>query len=211
MPNNIKNLLILDENQNYDRFLKKCDEYYYFDFNQFKPQPDEIKEQEQYDLSVQVEKVARASLGFSRWQAKDLINKLNDREFEYYIKMLRCYRKCNFLTWRDWNIYHWGTKWNSYNVVCLNKHEILFDTAWSPPHPVISKMAEKIEGKLTHIWSDEDIPFNVGRIVYERGGYKTFHEDLSESKEGYEIAFKLRPHRKEEYLWCSKLNNYKIR
>lgn len=53
--------------------------------------------------------------------------------------------------WYDWNVAHWGTKWNAYcqSVVEQDNDEITlqFDTAWSPPEPVIARLKEIIEEK----------------------------------------------------------------
>lgn len=65
--------------------------------------------------------------------------------------------------WYDWSVKHWGTKWNSYEVRYLNRsydndtevYDILvkFETAWSPPVPVLQKLAEDFEVEFT--WVDE--------------------------------------------------------
>ena len=51
--------------------------------------------------------------------------------------------------WYDWRILHWGTKWNSYDGKIDNEDEeyivYTFDTAWSPPEPVIQALREKFE------------------------------------------------------------------
>ena len=56
--------------------------------------------------------------------------------------------------WYEWNIQHWGTKWNiDSDDISTTKDEILtgkislrFDTAWSPPTPVIQAAALKYTG-----------------------------------------------------------------
>lgn len=45
-----------------------------------------------------------------------------------------------FKTWYEWCVHNWGTKWNSYNCT-LDKKYIAFDTAWSPPIPVIVQLS----------------------------------------------------------------------
>ena len=49
--------------------------------------------------------------------------------------------------WWDWRIQNWGTKWNSYDdhveIVDDETVEYTFNTAWSPPEPVIEKLREK--------------------------------------------------------------------
>ena len=51
--------------------------------------------------------------------------------------------------WYDWKKSKWGTKWNSYNGKIDDENEeyivYLFDTAWSPPEPVIHALREKFE------------------------------------------------------------------
>ena len=72
---------------------------------------------------------------------------------------------CN---WYDWSIEHWGTKWNghgrSVDVQTWGEYseaELNFDTAWSPPLPVIKALGEKYP----------DLSFTL--VYYESGG--AFH------------------------------------
>ncbi len=61
--------------------------------------------------------------------------------------------------WYKWQVDNWGTKWNSYS----NKREdniLEFETAWSPPIPVIDRLAEmckfnKID--FEYLWSEEQL------------------------------------------------------
>jgi len=71
------------------------------------------------------------------------------------------------INWYDWNIANWGTKWNAYQVVYLNRvydeddkdklwlADILvkFETAWDVPTPVLSKLAEEFDVEFT--WNNE--------------------------------------------------------
>lgn len=47
----------------------------------------------------------------------------------------------------EWCVEFWGTKWNASSVQILEQTDdmvkLTFDTAWSPPIPVISKLGEK--------------------------------------------------------------------
>jgi hypothetical protein len=48
----------------------------------------------------------------------------------------------------EWCISNWGTKWNAAEVTMENlEDEVIysFDTAWSPPVPIISKLAQKFK------------------------------------------------------------------
>jgi len=49
--------------------------------------------------------------------------------------------------WYGWKILHWGTKWNSFNGEIDDENDeyifYRFDTAWSPPEPVIFALRNK--------------------------------------------------------------------
>lgn len=45
--------------------------------------------------------------------------------------------------WYDWRVENWGTKWNGYDgTISDDGSTFTFDTAWSPPLPIIKKLAE---------------------------------------------------------------------
>ena len=46
--------------------------------------------------------------------------------------------------WYDWRVQNWGTKWDGYDgrFNCDDFSSFTFDTAWSPPLPIIKKLAE---------------------------------------------------------------------
>lgn len=77
----------------------------------------------------------------------------------------------------DWQIHHWGTKWNSCvsRVKKVSKSKkiksvvLSFNTAWSPPSPVIEKLAEMFpEVELTLRYYERGMAFK-GKEVYEGG------------------------------------------
>ena len=45
--------------------------------------------------------------------------------------------------WDEWRVENWGTKWEGYDGL-FNEDQTAFsfDTAWSPPLPIIKKLAE---------------------------------------------------------------------
>jgi len=61
--------------------------------------------------------------------------------------------------WYDWSNQNWGTKWNSYHdEVEYDGEESLvykFDTAWSPPEPVIHALRKKFEDLSITAFYDE--------------------------------------------------------
>jgi hypothetical protein len=62
------------------------------------------------------------------------------------------------VNWHSWNNQNWGTKWNAYScsiAIVNGKAFIKFQTAWSPPYPVISAFANKFQVPFTHRYMDE--------------------------------------------------------
>lgn len=61
-------------------------------------------------------------------------------------KTLACFRETGCMSWYEWNIEHWGTKWEAYDYE-MRSHmpgEFIFkfETAWDPPRPILAKLAE---------------------------------------------------------------------
>lgn len=72
-----------------------------------------------------------------------------------------------FSSWYDWNIAHWGTKWNAYSTRPLDDTSIYFQTAWSAPIKVITALAKlhpEVGFKLEY--ADEDKGSNAGVCVF---------------------------------------------
>jgi hypothetical protein len=73
----------------------------------------------------------------------------------------------------EWCYKNWGTKWNAYRVEMVLREEyqaiIKFETAWSPPFPVIAKLAEMFpHGKFTLQFCEPGEAYS-GSAYYERG------------------------------------------
>jgi len=115
-----------------------------------------------------------------------------DKEFSLFIKYLQAWKATGgHMNWYSWSIKHWGTKWNAYSFERIDDKTIQFETAWSAPHPVIEELAARCNGSgITHEWADEDTGNNVGRRVYRESEIVS-EEELTNTKEGYELAFKL--------------------
>lgn len=72
--------------------------------------------------------------------------------------------------WYDWRITHWGTKWNAYWQELRDGNVIEFDTAWSPPLPLIAALAAQHPAvRFTLEFADENCGEDAGILVYERG------------------------------------------
>ncbi|WP_241287537.1 DUF1281 family ferredoxin-like fold protein [Chryseobacterium indologenes] len=103
--------------------------------------------------------------------------------------------------WLTWNRNNWGTKWNSYECEEESYNVFTFETAWSGVPDLIreiSKQNPKIE--INYEYADEDTGYNCGSYKFLNGEIIHLSIPVGGSKEGYELAFKLRPHYKEGYV-----------
>jgi len=70
----------------------------------------------------------------------------------------------------EWCIENWGTKWNAIETnIAYGSSTIvvLFDTAWSPPLPIVHKMSEMFPTlKFTIKYSEEGMGFEGQNIFY---------------------------------------------
>lgn len=79
--------------------------------------------------------------------------------------------------WYNWRVRYWGTKWGAYDCVThVGKTQIIFEfqTAWSPPIPIIQQLA-LLGYDFEHRYADEDMGHNCGIIRYEHKS-KEFQE-----------------------------------
>jgi len=104
-------------------------------------------------------------------------------------------------TWYDWNRANWGTKWNCSNCESESSNTFTFQTAWSGVPDLMLKMSELVPDiKIEYEYADEDTGRNCASYVFLNGKVEQSFEPQGGSKEAYELAFKLRPHLKEEYI-----------
>ena len=86
------------------------------------------------------------------------------------------YMKHGYLTWYDWRLDKWGTKWNAYNHVYHGLGEMEFETAWSTPEPVMRALSVKFPNvEITVRFADEDIGTNCGEYSYKNGALVHTH------------------------------------
>lgn len=74
-----------------------------------------------------------------------------------------------FESWYDWSIANWGTKWNSYDARPL-ENGMSFDTAWSPPLPVIAALSKLTQKSFILEYLEEGAGF-IGRFSASPQGY----------------------------------------
>lgn len=87
--------------------------------------------------------------------------------------------KYGFSDWYEWRCFNWGTKWNASEVeLTLNSPKemsIRFDTAWSPPIPVIEAIAKKFPfTSITLDWEEESGYY--GKTEFENGVVTTNYD-----------------------------------
>lgn len=87
--------------------------------------------------------------------------------------------------WYNWNTSNWGTKWNACDVGFITDGDwsetydesswesgeliIQFNTAWSPPVPVIEALSKQFPSvKITHKFTEEGMGF-YGTYIYRKG------------------------------------------
>jgi len=172
---------------------KELDKTYLFDFNEILPMPKELEDTAESSF----DNLGMFALGgpdvensFS-WVLRDekiiaLGIKTLDELREHYRKTfpqtlergaisLRAYQATGFTSWYHWCNANWGTKWNSANAQVRRQKSALlfkFDTAWSPPLPVIAALAARFpKHKFTHKYYECGGGFQ-GRVVYMKGVVK---------------------------------------
>lgn len=114
-----------------------------------------------------------------------------------------------YLTWYEWALVNWGTKWNALNFSASpGIGEIEFQTAWSHPLPVIEALSRKYPDALLHVqYADEDIGYNVGQYSVKDGCFSDVYKVPDGSKEAFEIAFELYGCG-DDYQWCTERQTY---
>lgn len=73
----------------------------------------------------------------------------------------------------EWARERWGTKWNAYDAEDLSVHEtsayVRFETAWSPPLPVMLALSEKYPHIAIFIEYADEGGYFVGRHKFHGG------------------------------------------
>jgi len=90
-------------------------------------------------------------------------------------------------SWYEWNIEHWGTKWDvgeemdSVTRIDENTVKLSFDTAWNPPVSFYEHLAAELDFDITAYYLEEGMGF-VGKYTSEEGD-ENFNFDGSEDLE----------------------------
>lgn len=81
--------------------------------------------------------------------------------------------------WYGWRVENWGTKWDGYDGRFNQDHTAFtFNTAWSPPLPIIKKLAE-LTGETFILEYIEEGMFFCGRYTAgQDGDYDEYYDDI---------------------------------
>ena len=71
--------------------------------------------------------------------------------------------------WHDWRGKHWGTKWDLEEGDKFEGDEIRFNTAWSPPIPVIAKLSKMFPTMLFTVQYYEGGVGYAGKADFTKG------------------------------------------
>ena len=115
---------------------------------------------------------------------------LDHDQVEYGKERMDVIRKYGVASWYSWRIRAWGTKWNAYDIE-FGQNEVSFDTAWSPPVPVIEALAAKYPAvNIDHLWAEEFVGSFAGQADYRNGQCIAF-EEHEDDKDSFEKAFEV--------------------
>lgn len=75
-----------------------------------------------------------------------------------------------WLNWYQWNLAHWGTKWNAHNGQWYEDDEFEFEAAWSAALPVLVELSRQNPKLIIEMkYADEIIGTNCGRFTIKGG------------------------------------------
>lgn len=133
----------------------------------------------------------------------------DEKDIELYYTCIDNARKYGHMYWYTWATKNWGTKWNVFSCKKIDENIFEFETAWSNIAKMITKIAEEFKDvEIMYEWADEDTGHNCGTVVYQNG-VGVEDRPVGGSKEAYELAFKLRPDRAEDYILIDGNYEYK--
>lgn len=112
--------------------------------------------------------------------------------------------------WLTWNRANWGTKWNSYSHSKEGYGVYDFNTAWNGvPDLMLELSKQNPDVEFHYEYADEDTGSNCASYKFKNGEVLSVFKPKSQSKEAYDLAFKLRPHYKDDYVLINGNYEYK--
>lgn len=98
---------------------------------------------------------------------KELNIKTLEELGDTYISNIKNYGS---ITWYDWSVQHWGTKWGASRCQS-NDNTIIFETAWSTPEPIFKKLSKEFPNEIIKVeYADECCSNeNNGQLFFQNG------------------------------------------
>ena len=140
------------------------------------------------------EALMKNTLRHTDWETKEYMFATEGDVYAYGKKALDNYLNYGAKDWYDWCVINWGTKWNACDTRFndINKADVCFDTAWTPPLPVIKSLSEQYPEQTFHFEFAEEQPgYYAGELMLRNGQIVKAKLFESQSKEAYEMYFKL--------------------
>lgn len=113
----------------------------------------------------------------SAYSSEDAYVQAMKEHYEDYISIIRSLHDNHdgYYDWYNWNIHNWGCKWDAaddFGPYAGTEDEIEFQTPWSPPEGVISKMAE-LYPDIECVWhcDEESCAFSIDYVLNGDGTY----------------------------------------
>jgi hypothetical protein len=161
-------------------------------FSEVQNKMEAVQKYREYNISMTEDQIKDAVNGVIKWPEHEgksfdeVQNSLVNMGNQYVDNVLNY----GSTSWYDWCLREWGTKWSAYNFSDYDDgNTIEFDTAWSPPTPIIEKLSEMYpDVVINHQWADEDLGYNVGEIEYSGEEQISINVPSGGSKEAYEMA-----------------------
>lgn len=177
-----------------------------FDFNKLIPMPQELKIESgswgsmgQYILFGKGED---SFLGINElWRRFSSKSREDQRKIvELGFKYQDNLENHGHATWYGWCKENWGTKWNAYSSYYESDNVLMFQTAWNGVPGIIKLLSQNFPNvEFLYEWSDEDTGQNCSIYRYINGDVIEYEELENGSIEAFELAFRLRPERREWY------------
>lgn len=105
---------------------------------------------------------------------RDATRPVAEKDVNDVIRAIKNYAECGFITWYEWAIQNWDTKWNAYQQPDEGFEdgatEFEFQTAWSHPYDLITKISEANPAVRFDVqFADEDLGSNCGTYSIKDG------------------------------------------
>lgn len=223
MPNHVRNIITIEgapgeKKKFFETYFSSDDEGKpYFDFNKVIPEPEGIGIEIHSGIENMIKNALKLPTHSNPLIAElEAMNRawtpgpqtLTPEEYKLFEQGLKNYREHGYIYWYDWRCDMWGTKWGAYSNERLSDSSFQFDTAWSHPEPIMVELSKQMPSLIFNAkYADEDTGSNVGRVRYEAGTFSA--QDIENlSKEAYDLAFEIRPDRRENYRWNESSGKY---